>query len=559
MVIDLHDLLSRNPALVFFLVLGLGALLGNARAGSLRLGATAGVLLAGLILGHMGYQGPSQAMELGFILFMYSVGLQAGPRFFSVVARDGLKYAALALVTAVTAFFLARGLGAACGFSNSLTAGLMAGSLTSTPALAAAQDAVRSGLARLAEGVTQDAAIAEIGVGYAITYIFGMLGVMLCIKTVPRLWHADLAASARAAARERGMPEEGEEEAAQAGGRHMIRVFEAKNAEVLGRTLREIGLPGRTGCVVQEIKRQARVFFPDAETRIEPGDRVAVAGEVGRLEELSDFFGPGVFDRELVRAPIETATVVVTHADAVGKHLSDLHILARSGCFVTRLVRAQIELPPRVDVLVERGDLLTLAGLTSRLRELVKTLGHVERDIVQTDILTFALGIAAGIVLGKFTIRLGSVSLGLGMSGGLLASGILIGFVRSLHPTFGRVPPAAAWVVRELGILFFMAGIGLSSGGGIVAALSAVGLPLFASGVAVTLVPFFVAFLFGRYVLRLNMALLLGGITGSMTSTPSLALVTAAAASGVPALGYAGAYAFANVFKALSGTLLMIF
>ncbi len=183
----------------------------------------------------------------------------------------------------------------------------------------------------------------------------------------------------------------------------------------------------------------------------------------------------------------------------------------------------------------------------------------MERDIVQTDILTFALGIAVGIVLGKFTIRLGSVSLGLGMSGGLLASGILIGFLRSLHPTFGRVPPAAAWVVRELGILFFMAGIGLSAGGSIVSSLAAVGLPLFLSGMAVTLVPFFVALFFGRYVLRLNMALLLGGITGSMTSTPSLALVTAAAASGVPALGYAGAYAFANVFKALSGTLLMIF
>lgn len=559
MVIDLHDLLSRNPALVFFLVLGFGALFGNLRAGSIRLGSTAGVLLAGLAFGHMGYQGPSQAMELGFILFMYSVGLQAGPRFFSVVARDGLKYASLALVTAATAFFLARGLGEVCGFSNSLTAGLMAGALTSTPALAAAQDAVRSGLARLAQGVTPDAAIAEIGVSYAIAYVFGMMGVMMGIKAVPRIFRTDLAGEARAAARERGMPEEGEEEAALAEKRHMIRVFEVKNPEVLGRTLRELGLPARTGCVVQEIRRDGRVFFPDAETRIEPGDRVAVAGEVERLEELSDFFGPGVFDRELVRAPIETATVVVTHADAVGRHLSDLHILARSGCFVTRLVRAQIELPPRVDVIVERGDLLTLAGLKSRLRELVKTLGHVERDIVQTDILTFALGIAVGIVLGKFTIRLGSVSLGLGMSGGLLASGILIGFLRSLHPTFGRVPPAAAWVVRELGILFFMAGIGLSAGGSIVSSLAAVGLPLFLSGMAVTLVPFFVALFFGRYVLRLNMALLLGGITGSMTSTPSLALVTAAAASGVPALGYAGAYAFANVFKALSGTLLMIF
>lgn len=164
----------------------------------------------------------------------------------------------------------------------------------------------------------------------------------------------------------------------------------------------------------------------------------------------------------------------------------------------------------------------------------------------------------AGTLLGLVTIRLGELSIGLGTAGGLLIIGIIIGYLGSVMPTFGRVPAAARYVLLELGLMLFMAGIGVNAGGGVVDALTSVGPLIILSGILVTLLPALVAYLVGSRVLRMNPALLLGSITGAMTSTPALNVVTDAARSGVPALGYAGTYTFANVLLTFAGALMML-
>ncbi len=160
-------------------------------------------------------------------------------------------------------------------------------------------------------------------------------------------------------------------------------------------------------------------------------------------------------------------------------------------------------------------------------------------------------------LLGLVLVKIGGVSIGLGSAGGLLLAGILIGFLRSMHPTFGRLPAPARYLLMELGLVLFMASVGLNAGGGIVDALTSVGPTLILCGMVVTLTPVTVGYAFGRYVLDLNPALLLGSLTGAMTSTPSLNIVTRAARSGVPALGYAGTYTFANVLLTFAGTMVM--
>jgi putative transport protein len=175
-----------------------------------------------------------------------------------------------------------------------------------------------------------------------------------------------------------------------------------------------------------------------------------------------------------------------------------------------------------------------------------------------TDLATFAFGMIAGTLLGLVTLRMGEVSIGLGTAGGLLVVGILIGYLGSVMPTFGRVPAAARYVLMELGLMLFMAGVGLNAGGGIVAALADVGPRLVIGGVLVTLLPPLMAYLVGRWLLRMNPALLLGAVTGAMTSTPAMNVVTEAARSGVPALGYAGTYTFANVLLTFAGALMMV-
>ena len=198
-----------------------------------------------------------------------------------------------------------------------------------------------------------------------------------------------------------------------------------------------------------------------------------------------------------------------------------------------------------------------LTGLSGSLRQLARDLGQIEAEIHETDIPTFAIGIAIGLLLGDINVKFGNINLTLGTAGGLLLVGIAIGFLRSLNPTFGRVPEAARWVLQELGLLFFLAGVGLTAGGQIQEAFLAVGPGLLLSGAIVTIVPPLVAYAFGLWVLRLNPAVLLGGICGAMTSTAALSLVSAEAKSEVPALGYAGAYAFANVMLTFAGSYMM--
>ncbi|MCK7576554.1 MAG: hypothetical protein MZV65_12080 [Chromatiales bacterium] len=393
MAIDVFALLSESPILLIFTVIGLGYLVAKIRIADIPAGPVIGVLLVGLLFGHLGFSAPPGASSFGFALFIFSVGIQAGPLFFSAFAADGARYVTLACVVAGTAVALSLVLARLVGLEYGFSAGMLAGALTSTPTLAGAQDAVKSGLA---------------------TFL-----------------------------------------------------------KVVGKTLKELDLP------------------------------------------------------------------------------------KAYGCFATGLARASIDLPVEPDLPLQKGDRLEVVGEKDNLRRLAETVGFVERDLEKTDLATFAFGMIAGTLLGLVTLALGEVSIGLGTAGGLLVVGIVIGYLGSVMPTFGQVPAPARYVLMELGLMLFMAGVGLNAGSGVVAALASVGPIIILSGLLVTLLPPLMAYVVGRRLLRMNPALLLGSITGAMTSTPALNVVTEAARSGVPALGYAGTYTFANVLLTFAGALMM--
>jgi putative transport protein len=208
-------------------------------------------------------------------------------------------------------------------------------------------------------------------------------------------------------------------------------------------------------------------------------------------------------------------------------------------------------------MVLAKGDTLTVTGEKNHLKALAEELGTIELNVQETDLVVLSFGIVFGLVAGTLLLKLGPLEIGLGSAGGLLLMGILVGALRTSFPAFGRVPAAARFIFMELGLMFFMASVGLKAGKGIIDALTAVGPTLIVIGFVVTLTPVIVGYLFGRHVLKLNPALLLGSITGAMTSTPSLSIVTKAANSSIPALGYAGTYTFANVFLTFAGTLLM--
>jgi putative transport protein len=234
-------------------------------------------------------------------------------------------------------------------------------------------------------------------------------------------------------------------------------------------------------------------------------------------------------------------------------------LTAQRGCFVSLIQRLGVEIPLEGDIVVQAGDVVHITGPSSRVEAVGDLVGHIEREAEQSDLVTFSLGITVGLLVGTWTVTVAGISVGLGTAGGLLAAGLVIGYLRALHPTFGRVPGAARWVFMELGLMTFMAGVGLRAGSGILETLAQSGLSLFMAGVTVTSVPLIVGYVFGRRVLSINPVMLLGAITGSMTSGASLSIVNAEAKSSIPSLGYTGAYAFANVLLTVAGSVILLF
>jgi putative transport protein len=296
--------------------------------------------------------------------------------------------------------------------------------------------------------------------------------------------------------------------------------------------------------VVQGIKRGQTTIDPEPSTVTERDDIFILVAQFQDHEAARDILGPEVLDRELIDYTIDSCDVVITNDEATGMPIGELGLTKQHGCFPIEIIRSQIHLPPDPHTTLAKGDTLRISGERRRLAILASNFGHVERNIQETDLLTFAFGIAAGILAGTIMVKLGGINIGVGSAGGLLLTGILIGYLRSIHPTFGRVPPAARYIFMELGLMFFMVSIGLRAGGGIVEALLSVGPTVLICGMIVTITPVVVGYVFGTYVLKLNPVMLLGAITGAMTSTPSLNIVTQAARSSLPRLGYAGTCAW---------------
>lgn len=555
MEMDLNKILTENWVLLVFLVIALGNLLAYIRIGGVALGSTAGVLIVGLVFGHLGFPDVPGAATFGFMIFIFSVGLQAGPSFFSVFMQDGPRCIVLAVVVAATGLSLATFLAGLLDLDYGMSAGLLAGALTSTPTLAGAQDALSSGIANIPDGMDAATAATNVGVGYAITYLFGTIGLIVGIRFFPKILGINLPAEAKKLAEERGLAPR---KLARTGETiPIVRAYEVTDAEVEGKSIGEILATRQNAVKILMIRRGKKVLEPDPSLQVELGDVVAVLASLQKHADEQDKVGREVMDPELLNYQVTTREIIVTRAQIAGQPLNLRKLMQEHGCLPVAVFRAGIEMPVQDGLIINKGDRIALSGEEAAITALAEETGYIEEEVEDTDLITFSGGILIGGIIGVLAIKVGEISIGLGSAGGLLLTGILIGYLRSLHPTFGRVPAAARWILMEFGLLLFMASVGLGAGAGIVAALKSVGIPLFLAGVAVTLTPVIVAYTFGRVVLKMNPVLLLGAVTGAMTSTPALGAINDAAKSNVPALGYAGTYTFANVFLTFAGTLMM--
>lgn len=549
---ELFEFFAAQPVLLIFLVLGLGYLIGGISLFGISLGSAGGALLAGLIFGHFGLTAAHNVQSFGFALFIFCVGYQAGPRFFDVLMTSGLKYLSLALVVAGTGFSLTIWLAHLLDLAPGLAAGLMGGAMTTTPTLAAAQDAVHSGIFDVPAGMTAAQVLNNIGAGYALTYLFGLIGLILTVRLLPRALGVDLPTeAAKIAAGE-------DSEAPPDLSAFSQRTYRITSTEPHARTIREMERDAPGEVLVASVRRGGEVIDIDLDTRLEPGDEALVIGQVEHLLARTPGAAEEIADIEGLSARMVAVQFVVSNAMFLGTPFGELHLDRRLGVLPLKVRRQRTELPLSLDLELRRGDVVTVYGPESAIEHLVGMAGHMEREVDETDLMTFAFGIAGGIALGTLAVTVGEITIALGTAGGLLLIGLVIGFLRSIWPVFGRVPSASRWVLMEMGLLMFMAGVGINSGGDIVEIVQESGLKLIGAGMLVTLVPVLVGYFFSTGVLKLNPAEAFGGVTGAMTSGAALSVVNEAAKSNVPALGYTGAYAFANVILAFAGTLLML-
>ncbi|MEZ8734566.1 aspartate:alanine antiporter [Vibrio sp. 10N.261.52.C11] len=558
MNIDVVFLLEQNPILLIFVVLSIGLAIGKIRFGSLQLGNSIGVLITSLIMGHLGFSFNADALTIGFMLFIYCVGIEAGPNFFGIFFRDGKHYLILSLVVLSTAIALTYFSSHYLGLGFGLSAGMMAGALTATPILVGAQDALNSGLAELPRNMDLSLIIENLSVGYAMAYLVGLISMIMFARLIPKLQKVNLHDSAEQIAQERGLGASGQRKVYLP----IIRAYRV-GPELIswtdGKNLRELGIYRQTGCYIERIRRNGILAHPDGDAILQEGDEIALVGFPDSHARLDPSFrnGKEVFDRNLLDLRIVEEEIVVKSDSIAGKRLSDLN-LSEYGCFLSRVVRAQIEMPMDLNIVLSKGDVLQVSGEKSRVHGLAEKIGFISIHSQMADLMAFCSFFILGILFGLITMTFGQVSFGLGNAVGLLLSGIMLGFLRANHPTFGYVPQGALNMVKDLGLMFFMVGIGLSAGGKIFEHLTQVGPQVIGIALVVSVLPVFFAYLVGAYVLKMNRALLFGAIIGARTCAPAMDIVNDHARSTIPALGYAGTYAIANILMTLAGTFIII-
>ncbi|MGL6258889.1 aspartate:alanine antiporter [Vibrio sp. WXL103] len=558
MNIDVVSLLEHNPILLIFVVLAIGLAIGKIRLGNFQLGNSIGVLITSLVMGHLGFTFNPEAIAIGFMLFIYCVGIEAGPNFFGIFFRDGKHYFILSMVVLVSAISITYISTQFLQLDLGLATGMMAGALTSTPVLVGAQDALNSGLAEIPRNMEFAAVVENLSVGYAMAYLVGLISMIVFAKLLPKLQKQNLSDSAQQIAKERGLGSSGQRKVYLP----IIRAYRV-GPELIdwtdGKNLRELGIYRQTGCYIERIRRNGILAHPDGDAILQEGDEIALVGFPDSHARLDPSFrnGKEVFDRNLLDLRIVEEEIVVKNDSIAGKRLSDLN-LSEYGCFLNRVVRAQIEMPMDHDIVLAKGDVIQVSGEKSRVHGLAERIGFISIHSQMADLLAFCSFFIMGIMFGLVTMTFGQVSFGLGNAVGLLLSGITLGFLRANHPTFGYVPQGGLNMVKDLGLAFFMVGIGLSAGGKMFDHLADVGFQVITLAFVISVVPVVLAYLVGAYVLKMNSALLFGAIIGARTCAPAMDIVNDHAKSTIPALGYAGTYAIANILMTLAGTILII-
>ena len=519
-------ILAASSVGTLFLVLVTGFLLGQIRVFGLSL-RSSGVLFTALVAGHLGFRIPDIYGSLGVIFFVYAVGLQAGPRFVHTLKTSGPALVRIGFMIIFLGGACAVVLGKVLGLSPGMIVGAFAGAMTSTPALAAGVEVFRQ---------TSPEQLALIAVSYGMAYPIGVAGVVLPVQIIPKVF-------GKGFRKKDGMREEDPEKLRQT-------AFRIENPNIVGLTVVDANLWEFASVSISRILREDEVSVVLGSTVLNEGDVILVVGTLEDLARLELVVGSRLEPDKLLAADARTLTRKdVFVGPSAPQSISTAVLAVRFGVSITRVYRQGIPLVVGRDMELEPGDRIRVVGEPGRLSSLESELGHSETSIFETDMLGLISGLMVGVILGLIPWYLSDAisSVKLGLAGGPLLVSLLVGHFGRIGPMNDRVPDSTKFLLREFGLVLFLAYAGAKAGERFVETFQQSGPELVLAAFLVVLVPVVLGFISAYYVYRYERDFVLGLICGGMTSTPALGALVSSVRSQEPALAYAAIYPFSLI------------
>ncbi|MBC6994112.1 TrkA C-terminal domain-containing protein [Neolewinella lacunae] len=514
----------QSPLLLLFTVIALGYGVGELRIGSFKLGVAA-VLFVGLGFGALSPEltVPQFIIFLGLAMFVYTVGLSSASAFFASFRRHGFRDVYFAFFTVLLSGLMAYGIGRWLGFDAALTGGLYAGASTNTPALAGLLDAIQKG----ADAGAVDRMSEQAVVGYSLAYPMGVLGVMMAIVAYQRLLRVDYPAEARTLHRDYPLGEE------------LTSVtYRVENAAVIGRTLRDFNRAHPARVVFGRILHEGRTSLTSWETIPELGDLLVVVGTEEHLATVGPLIGPPdegqlTYDRSV----FDTRRLFVSNDGIAGKTIASLNLQEHFNVLITRVQRGDMDLLASGDTVLELGDRILLVAHRNDFAAIEKVFGNSYEALARVNLLSFGFGITLGLLLGMINITLpGGYSFSLGFAGGPLIVALLLGQLRRTGPIVWTLPYGANLTLRQMGLIFLLAGIGIRSGQTFFQTLqTGLGYQLFLAGGVIAIFSTLATLVIGYRLLGIPFSFL-SGMVGSQPAVLDFAIEQAG--NKYPTIGY---------------------
>lgn len=559
-------ILRDNPSLAVFLTLGIGFFIGQLKYKSFSLGTVTSVLLVGVLVGQFDIPVPGPLKDVFFLLFLFSIGYSVGPQFFRALKGDGIKQVLFAVVVCGLCLLSVWGVALCMGYNIGEAVGLLAGSQTMSAVIGVGTDTINSLGVSDAE---KQQWISIIPVCYAVTYVFGTIGSAYILANLgPWLLGGLKKVKAETAELEKKMnygTANTDPNYIKAMRPVVFRAYKVTDSFfATPRTIEEtedyFRQKGKT-IYVERLRSGDTVtdVAPGSDLRITLGDEIVLSGRREFIVGDESWIGPEVFDSDLVDFMAEELEITVASKEFDSMTVDELRRQKfMYGVSIKSISRSGVNVPVLAQVKIGRGDVVTVVGLGREVDEVARRLGYADRRTTKTDLVFVGLGIFIGGLIGSLAIHIGEIPISLSVSGGALIAGLVLGWLRSKHPTFGRLPRSSVWLMDNLGLNMFIAVVGISSGPSFVTGLKEVGPVLFLMGVVATTLPLVLGMIIGRRIFKFPAAINLGCCAGSRTTTASLGAVQDAIGSSLPAMGYTVTYAIGNTLLILWGVVIVL-